>query len=221
MPAFDSAQVPASTATASSRVLLDALVVVAAKRLVLGVDVAAAKFLSGRRADDPARDQEILESIASTLNRSEHSLGIEFFRDQIEANKVIQRGLHRYWSEHPEEFPARRRHLTAELRPQLDLVNRQMLQILIRMENMPPVRRSHIDVLFDRRLRTGTALRQLGELRRDAADVALTSLYRATGSPAVAADPHSRGASRVRQPRPPITRDGRPRCGSPPSGAAA
>jgi len=171
MPAFDSAQASASTGTVSDRVLLDALVVVAARRIVLGVDVAAAKFLSGQRVDDLVREQEILESMASTLKRAElqHPLRIEFFRDQIEANKVIQRSLYRYWSVHPEQFPVRRRHLTAELRPQLDLIDRHMLLILIRMKNMPPVRRSHIDALFDRRLRTGTALRQLGELRRDAA----------------------------------------------------
>jgi hypothetical protein len=100
MPAFDSAQPSASTGTDSNRVLLDALVVVAAKRLVLGADMAAA--------------------------------------------------------------------------------------------NMPSVRRGHIDALFDRRLRTGTALRQLGELRRDTADVALRSL-RTICPPAVAADPHGHG----------------------------
>jgi chorismate mutase len=194
MLAFDSAQASASTGTASDRVLFGTLVVVAAKRLVIGVDVAAAKFLSGQRVDDLAREQEILKSMASTLKRSElrHPLGIEFFRDQIEANKVIQRGLYRYWSERPEESPVRRPQLTAELRPQLDLINRQMVLILTRMENMPSMRRSQIDVLFNRKLRTGTALHQLGELRRDAADVALRSLYRVTGSPAVAADPHGR-----------------------------
>ena len=119
--------------------------------------------------------------MASRLKRAEprHALGIEFFRDQIEANKVIQRGLHRYWGEHPEEFPLRRRDLTAELRPQLDIVNRHMLLLLIHMENMPPLRRSHIDGLFDRELRTSTALRQRGELRRDAADIALRSVFRA------------------------------------------
>jgi len=57
MPAFDSAQASASTGTVSDRVLLDALVVVAARRLVLGVDVAAAKFLSGQRVDDLVREQ--------------------------------------------------------------------------------------------------------------------------------------------------------------------
>ena len=211
MPAFDSAQASASTGTASDRVLLDALVVVAARRLVLGVDVAAAKFLSGQRVDDLVRELEILESMASTLKRAElqHPLRIEFFRDQIEANKVIQRSLYRYWSVHPEEFPVGRRHLTAELRPQLDLLNRHMLLILIRMKTMPSVRRSHIDALFDRRLRTGTAaLRPLGELRRDAADVALRSLYRAVCPPA-AADP--RGPGHVtRPPTTPPYNQGRP-----------
>jgi chorismate mutase len=166
---------------ASDRVLLDALVVVAARRLVLGVDVAAAKFLSGERVDDLVREQEILESTAGKLKRAElrHTLGIEFFRDQIEANKLIQRDLHRYWDEHPDKFPVRHRDLTAELRPQLDLVNRHMLLMLTQMENIPPVRRSHIEGLFDRKLKTSTALRELGELSRDAADIALRSLYRA------------------------------------------
>ena len=161
------------------RVSLDALVVVAARRLVLGADVAAAKFLSVQRTDDHVREHEILEWMASRLKRAEpgHALGIEFFRDQIEANKVIQRGLHRYWDAHPEEFPLKHHDLTAELRPQLDIVNRHILLLLIYMENMPPVRRSHIDGLFDRGLRKSTALRQLGELRRDAADVALRSLF--------------------------------------------
>jgi chorismate mutase len=160
--------------------LLDALVVVAAKRLVLGADVAAAKFLSGRRVDDLVREQEILESMAGKLKTAQHRnvLGMEFFRDQIEANKAIQRGLHRYWDEHPEEFPVRRCHRTAELRPQLDIVNSNMRLVLTHMENMPPVRRSHIHGLFDRKLRASIALRQLGELRQDAADISLRSLYR-------------------------------------------
>ena len=178
MPAGEPAQASAATATVADRISLDALVVVAASRLVLGVDVAAAKFLSGQEIDDHAREQEILDSMAGKLKRAgpRHAPGIEFIRDQIEANKVIQRGLRRYWAEHPEEFPATRRDLTAELRPQFDLVNRHMLLLLICMGNVPPVRRSYIDALFDRELRTSTALRQLGELRRDAAGIALRSL---------------------------------------------
>ena len=175
-PAWESA----ATGTVADRISLDALVVVAARRLVLAVDVAAAKFLSGQRIDDHVREKEILESMASRLKRAgpRHALGLEFVRDQIEANKVIQRGLHRYWTEHPEELPATRRDLTAELRPQFDIVNRHMLLLLIGMENVPPVRRSHIDALFDRELRISPALCQLGDLRRDAAGVALRSLYR-------------------------------------------
>jgi chorismate mutase len=215
MPACESAQASAATETVSDRVLLDTLVYVAARRLVIGVDVAAAKFLSGQRIDDRTREQEILESIAGKLKPAErrHALGMDFFRDQLEANKVIQRGLHRYWDEHPEKFPGKHRHLATELRPQLDVVNSHMLLVLTHMENMPPVRRSYIDGLFDRKLRSSTALRQLGKLRRDAADIALRSLYRASkaeepltahvrissplsvyGSPpAVPADPHGPG----------------------------
>jgi chorismate mutase len=180
MPASEPMPVSAATGTVSDRSSLGALVVLAARRLVLGADVAAAKFVSGQRIDDPVREQEILESVRNRLKRAEleHALGVAFFRDQIEANKVIQRGLHRYWGEHPEEFPVGPRHLTAELRPRLDVVNRHMLVLLTYMENVPPVRRSHIDGLFDRKLRTHTALRQLRELRRDAADVALQCLYR-------------------------------------------
>ena len=179
MPACEPTRASAATGSVSDRTSLGALVVLAARRLVLGADVAAAKFLSGDPIDDPVREQEILESVQNSLKRAElrHALGIEFFLDQIEANKVIQGGLHQYWGTHPEAFPVRQRHLTAELRPKLDIVNRRMLVLLIYMENMPPVRRSHIDGLFDRRLRTSTALRQVAWLRRDAADIALRSLY--------------------------------------------
>jgi chorismate mutase len=133
MSACESKQASAATGTVSDRVLLDVLVCIAARRLVLGVDVAAAKFLSGQRIGDQAREQEILESAAGRLkhDKPRHALGMEFFRDQIEANKVIQRGLHRYWDEHPEEFPGGHLHLTAELRPRLDITNRHMLGMLI------------------------------------------------------------------------------------------
>ena len=180
MSAAEPARASAATGTVADRASLDALVVVAARRLVLGVDVAAAKFVSGQRIDDRGREQEILQSMARGLKRAgpRHGLGMEFVRDQIEANKVIQRGLHRYWAEHPEEFPATRRDLTAELRPQFDIVNRHMLLLLIGLENVPPVRRSHISALFDRKLRTSMALCPLPELRRDAAGIALRALYR-------------------------------------------
>jgi chorismate mutase len=181
MPARESAQASAATGSISDRILLDALVGAAARRLVLGVDVAAAKFLCGQRIDDYVREQEILESMADKLKAASHrhALGVEFFRDQIEANKVIQRGLHRHWGEHPGESRGGHRHLTAELRPQLDIVDSHMLLALSHMENMPVVRRTHIDGLFDRKLRTSPALRQLGELRQDASDIALRSIYRA------------------------------------------
>jgi chorismate mutase-like protein len=136
---YESAQASAATGTVSDRVLLDSIINVSARRLVLGMEVAATKFLSGQWIDDQVREQEILESAACKLRHAGHryAFGMEFFSDQIEANKAIQGGLHRYWDEHPKEFLGGHRHLTAELRLQLDIFNSQMLQALVRLENIP------------------------------------------------------------------------------------
>lgn len=181
MPACEPARGSAAAGTVSGSVLLDGLVVVAARRIVLGVDLTAAKLLNSQRIDGHVREQEVRESMPSWLKRAElrHLLGIGFFRDQIEADKVVQRGLRRYWGEYPEVFPVRRRYLAAELQQQFDLVNRHMLLLLIDMHYMPPVSRSRIDGLFDGKLRESPVLRRLGELRRDVADVALRSLCEA------------------------------------------
>jgi chorismate mutase len=175
----ESAKASAARGTVSDRVLLDSIIDVSARRLVLGTEVAATKFLTGQRIDDQVREQEILESAAGKLRHAGHryAFGMEFFSDQIEANKVIQRGLHRYWDEHPKEFLGVHRDLTAELRLQLGILNSQMLLALVHLENIPPVGRSHIDGLFDRKLRTSATLRKLPTLRRDAAEIALRSLY--------------------------------------------
>jgi chorismate mutase-like protein len=143
--------------------------------------VAIAKFLSGQPIDDDVREQQILESAVARIKSAElrHALGIEFFLNQLEANIAIQRGLRRYWRDHPEEAPVSCYQLTAELRPAFDIVNMHMLLLLTHLDDIPPVTRRHIDGLFQRRLRTSTALRQLTQLRRDAADIALRSVYRA------------------------------------------
>jgi chorismate mutase len=166
-------------------VSLDALVVLAAERLILGADVAAAKFVNGQEIDDPVREREILDRAAGKLNVAEpgHAIGMAFFHDQIEASKVIQRALHARWREHPRESPVNCRSLTEEVRPELDLVNGRMLALLPHMRQMLRISRGRIDGLFDQKLRANAPLRQHGELRRDAAGVALRSLYRAGAIP--------------------------------------
>ncbi len=96
MAACGSAKTVFEAGGISDTYALGPLVVLAAKRLVLGVDVAAAKFAAARPIDDPAREQEILAWVEWRLNSAEArpETGIQFFREQISANKVIQRGLH-------------------------------------------------------------------------------------------------------------------------------
>jgi chorismate mutase len=163
---------------------LGPLVVLAAKRLVLGVDVAAAKFASGRPIDDPAREQEILAWAERKLNSTETRPGIDiqFFRDQLSANKIIQRGLHTLWRKRPGFIPVSWRDLTTEVRPQLDVINRHMLLLLMSVPAVPSAQcglPEHLDLfeVFDATLRANPSLDQFGTLRQEAADIALRSLY--------------------------------------------
>ncbi|MFE0022804.1 hypothetical protein ACFWX1_17485, partial [Amycolatopsis sp. NPDC059021] len=47
---------------------------------------------------------------------------LRFFRDQIEANKIVQRGLYALWTAHPELRPAHRPDLATEIRPRPDRI---------------------------------------------------------------------------------------------------
>lgn len=182
MTACDRAEAQAAPGTTvPDAVSLDALIDVAARRLALGADVAAAKFVDGLEIDDPDREREILDWAAGALNGAGtgHGIGMAFFRDQIEASKVIQRALHARWREHPRESPVNCRSLTEEIRPELDRLNRRMLSLLTRMRQAPRTSRGRIDCLFDQELRASGPLRSCGKLRRDAAGVALRSLHRA------------------------------------------
>lgn len=158
---------------------LDVLIILAAKRLVLGVDVAAAKFASGEPINDPVREKVIMDWVSNKMRNMGFGteIGIAFFRDQIEANKVIQLGLYRHWHANPEEFIASRRSLDSEIRPQLDLINSHMLSVVSGIDHMPRVQFSFIEELFESRLSTSPSLEMLDELRREAVTVALRSVY--------------------------------------------
>jgi chorismate mutase len=170
---------PLHAAGVSSTAELDALVDLAAKRLALAVDVAAAKFVSGQRVDDAAREREILDWAAGTLGDEAgvaRDATVAFFGDQIAANKIIQRGLLAHWSDRPEDFPGQSRSLTEDVRPALDAINRRMLQLVSRLKATTPQQRILAQAALDRRLAATPVLRVLREPRAEAANVALESL---------------------------------------------
>lgn len=110
-------------AAAFSRSPLYPVVESAAERLATADLVAAAKWGTDSPIDDPAREQQVLDNVAAQATQ----LGADpdeirtIFRDQIEANKVVQRGLFRRWTDHPDQAPT--------TRPDLSVVRRQINEI--------------------------------------------------------------------------------------------
>ncbi|GAB2851970.1 chorismate mutase [Streptomyces deserti] len=99
------------------------------QRLLLADKVAAAKYGTDTPIDDPVRERQILDDVRTRAT----ALGLDpdavaaVFRDQIEANKLVQRGLYARWDAHPDERPTQRPDLVKEVRPQLDRITTQLL----------------------------------------------------------------------------------------------
>nr|WP_283959237.1 chorismate mutase [Streptomyces sp. 35G-GA-8] len=109
-----------------------------AERLLIADKVAAAKYGTDRPIDDPARERKILDDAAARAV----GLGLDpdavvaVFGDQIEANKLVQRGLYTHWDAHPEERPTQRPDLDKEVRPALDRITTQLLNTLAATESV-------------------------------------------------------------------------------------
>jgi chorismate mutase len=149
----------------------DRLVDLVVQRLTLAQDVAAAKYDSGVPIDDPVRELEILESAAHALKARgpRQRIVIQFFRDQIEANKVIQRELHQRWRRHPEESPAANPDVVAELRLKLDKITGQLTRLFNSMSKFPQYTHGHLAELIDERFSAMAPGQQLPKMHRDAA----------------------------------------------------
>ncbi|MDQ0952375.1 chorismate mutase [Streptomyces phaeochromogenes] len=121
-----------ATATAAPSSGLGALTELFAERLLLADKVAAAKYGTEMPIDDPVRERQILDDVAARAA----GLGLDpdsvtaVLRDQIEANKLVQRGLYARWDAHPDERPTERPDLAKEVRPALDLITTRLLAAL-------------------------------------------------------------------------------------------
>ncbi|MFF8901250.1 chorismate mutase [Streptomyces lydicus] len=110
---------------------LRALAALSAERLATGDLVAAAKWGTGSPIDDPAREQQVLDAVAEQARQlgADPGVTVRVFRDQIEANKIVQRGLHRLWAADPTKAPAERPDLT-EVRKEINRINTALVQAL-------------------------------------------------------------------------------------------
>ncbi|MEU2672979.1 gamma subclass chorismate mutase AroQ [Streptomyces sp. NPDC007164] len=111
-----------------------------ARRLATGGLVAAAKRGTGSPVDDPDRERQVLDSAAERAGElgADPRLTRLVFRDQIEANKAVQRGLHRLWRDHPSEAPAGRPRLD-DVRKEIDRLNEALVRAVA---GMAPYRRA-------------------------------------------------------------------------------
>ncbi|MBB4686491.1 chorismate mutase [Amycolatopsis jiangsuensis] len=165
---------PAPAAAAAGR--LGPLTDLVVERLFVGDEVAAAKFGTGKPIDDPAREEQELAEVRERAG----ALGIDpertarFFRDQIEASKVVQRGLFARWTAHPGEAPTTRPDL-AVIREELDALTTRLLDQLVATE---PARDASIAcrVSAAEAAVSAVVLDRLDALHRNALRTALHSL---------------------------------------------
>lgn len=102
-----SVAVPAPTTGRGSYRELHSLADLSAQRLGTAGLVAAAKWGTGGPVDDPTREQQVLDAAARQARevRADPVATVKIFRDQIEANKQVQRALHSRWNANPADAP--------------------------------------------------------------------------------------------------------------------
>ncbi|TDD57962.1 gamma subclass chorismate mutase AroQ [Kribbella antibiotica] len=126
-----------SVATVQSRVGFERLTDLVVRRINVGDAVAASKYFSGKPVDDPVREQQILVSVRASAVK----LGIDpdetaaFFQAQIDASKVVQRGLLARWAQHPSSAPTTGPDLDA-VRKQLDQLTADLLAELVTVDRL-------------------------------------------------------------------------------------
>ncbi|MET9910798.1 chorismate mutase [Streptomyces sp. NPDC006476] len=117
-----------ATAAPTSSPLLP-VVSLAAERVATADLVAAAKWGTDSPIDDPAREQQVLDTAAAQAQR----IGADpdeirrVFRDQIEANKIVQRTLYARWTAHPDQAPTTKPDLNV-VRQTINRINTDLVQ---------------------------------------------------------------------------------------------
>jgi chorismate mutase len=103
----------------------------ATTRLLVSDQVAASKFGTGQPIDDPVREQQQLDQVRqqAVVLGIDPTATVQFFRDQITASKIVQRGLFRLWTAHPELAPTTRPDL-GTIRQELDQLTTQIRRVL-------------------------------------------------------------------------------------------
>ena len=115
------------------------------QRLAIADAVALHKWDNHQPVQDSPREQRVLERVrkAAPSHNLSPERATQFFSDQIEANKLRQYHLLSQWNlvEAAPDIP--RLDLILEIRPQLDLLQAQMLDRLARFDRHPTAQCEH------------------------------------------------------------------------------
>jgi chorismate mutase-like protein len=146
------------------------------QRLVLGDQVAASKFGTGQPIDDPVREQQELAAVRQRALAMDldPDATVAFFGDQINASKIVQRGLFARWTTHPDQAPTSRPDL-GTLRATLDALTTELLQQLQATQSVRQPSVSCAVQLIEGAV-SGEIVRRLDSLHRRALDTALHSV---------------------------------------------
>jgi len=108
---------------------IDTLVRLSSERVAVADRVAAAKWGTDSPIENPAREQQVLDDTvkrAATMG-VDSAAALRIFRGQIEANKLVQRGLYEYWASTSAGQQSPRPDLANEVRPVLDRIGIELL----------------------------------------------------------------------------------------------
>src|SRR5258708_2311384 len=146
------------TCAQNGRDLLQRLVETSAQRLVIAEEVSLAKWDNGIPVEDASREaQVIVRAVKAGESRGLDQTSVSnFFRAQIEANKLVQCSLlaeRRRVGKAPDHTPV---DLANTIRPELDEVDRVLIAELKESTGIRTIASCRIDVFM--RWRRGSAL---------------------------------------------------------------
>ncbi|MGW2207417.1 chorismate mutase [Streptomyces sp. NPDC001774] len=164
---------PARSSSATAEQALGTIVRLAAERVMTADTVAAAKWGTTQPIDDPAREKTVLDSAATQAAKHgiDRATVQRIFKDQIAANKDVQRALYAQWQEHPAEQPTHRPDLATQVRPVLDRIGGQLLTAI--QQAQPLLSRPDCDALLERGKATTVQVMGLDAIHRSGLDQAL------------------------------------------------
>ncbi|WP_394821548.1 chorismate mutase [Pendulispora albinea] len=167
------ATTPSDATEAAAEKAIEALAQLAGERLAIADKVAASKWGTDKPIEDPPREKQVLDDTSKRAIDMglDPALAQRIFRDQIEANKLVQRGLHLQWEASAEKRPTTRPDLAKEIRPELDRIGGALLATIRDAQPLltSPRCKSALDRARQRTL-TGTGM---DALHREALDRAL------------------------------------------------